>query len=64
LPKVRALGFVLTSDQNATKGFVTTTSDFAPRISDDPLIKPHIPYRIELVNGAELIKRLGELVKK
>jgi restriction system protein len=61
--EVRALGFVLTSDQNATKGFVTTTSDFAPRIGEDPLIKSHMPYRIELVNGTELVKRLSELAK-
>jgi len=59
--EVRALGFVLASDQNATKGFVTTTSDFAPLIADDPLIKPHMPYRIELVNGTTLVKRLSGL---
>ena len=59
--EVRALGFVLNSDQNTTKGFVTTTSDFAPKIAEDPLIKPHMPYRIELVNGTELVRRLSEL---
>ena len=62
--EVRALGFALISDQNATKGFVTTTSDFAPKITEDPLIKPHIPYRIELVNGIQLVRRLGELAKQ
>ena len=61
--EVLALGFVLMSDQNATKGFVTTTSDFAPKIVEDPLIKPHMPNRIELVNGTELVKRLIELAK-
>ena len=61
--EVRALGFVLLSDQNATKGIVTTTSDFAPKIVEDPLIKPHMPNRIELVNGTELVKRLIELAK-
>jgi restriction system protein len=60
---VRALVGVLLSDHNATKGFVTTTSDFAPRIVEDPLIKPHMPYRIELVNGTELRRRLSELLK-
>jgi restriction system protein len=59
--EVRALGFVLSADRNATKGLVTTTSDFAPRITEDPLIKPYLPHRIELVNGAELVKRLTEL---
>jgi restriction system protein len=59
--EVRALGFVLMSDQNATKGFVSTTSDFAPKIAEDPLIKPHMPYRIELVNGEKLLKKLSDL---
>ena len=61
--EVRALGFALLSDRNATKGLITTTSDFAPKITEDPLIKPHMPYRIELVNGTELARRLSELAK-
>ena len=60
---VRALGFVLQQD-NASKGFVTTTSDFAPRIKDDPFISPLIPSRIELINGEKLIKNLIELRNK
>jgi restriction system protein len=59
--EVRALSFVLMSDQGATKGLITTTSDFAPMIKVDPLIKPHLPYRIELVNGTKLVERLGKL---
>jgi restriction system protein len=62
--EVRALGFVLLSDQSANKGVVTTTSDFAPRIRDDPYIKPHMPNRIELVNGKELVERLSQLADK
>ncbi len=50
------------ADRNATKGFVTTTSDFAPRIGGDPFIKPYMPYRIELINGDGLRKRLNELI--
>jgi restriction system protein len=61
---VRALVGVLLSDQAATKGLVTTTSDFAPRIKDDPFIKPHIPYRLQLINGRELIERLSALAGK
>lgn len=57
---VRALGFVLQAD-NAAKGFVTTTSDFAPKIKDDPFISPWIPSRLELINGEKLIQRLIEL---
>lgn len=58
---VRALIGVLLSDQAATKGLVTTTSDFAPKIQDDPFIKPHIPCRLQLINGPALVKRLNDL---
>lgn len=58
---VRALIGVLMTDRNATKGVVTTTSSFAPRIADDPSIAPHMPYRLELVNGEELFGRLKSL---
>src|SRR5208337_1684735 len=61
--EVRALGHVLQADQNATKGIVTTTSDFAPRIVEDKFIKPFLPYRIELVNGVRLLQHLVELAK-
>jgi restriction system protein len=56
---VRALLGVLHGDLNATKGIVTTSSDFAPRLLDDPAIKAQVPYRLELVNGPELLKRLS-----
>lgn len=60
---VRALIGVLVTDQAATKGLVTTTSDFAPKIWEDPSIKPYLPYRLELVNGTELVRRLDLLSK-
>lgn len=60
---VRALAGVLQTD-GASKGFLTTTSDFAPRIKTDPLITPLMPSRIELINGEALIKRLKELESK
>ena len=59
---VRALMGVLQGD-NASKGFLTTTSDFAPKLKDDPLIKPFIPKKLELINGANLLKRLEELAR-
>jgi restriction system protein len=59
--EVRALGFVLLSDRSANKGIVTTTSDFAPRITQDPFISPHLPNRIELINGTDLVQRLQAL---
>lgn len=57
---VRALMGVLPGD-GASKGCLTTTSDFAPKIKTDPLIVPFIPSRLELVNGTELLARLEEL---
>jgi restriction system protein len=57
---VRALMGVLQGD-GASKGFLTTTSDFAPKIKEDILITPFIPARLELINGDKLLKRLEEL---
>lgn len=42
---------------------MTTTSTFAPRLRDDPGIKPFLPTRIELIDGPELIERLGLLIQ-
>ncbi|MBD3672752.1 MAG: restriction endonuclease [Planctomycetaceae bacterium] len=58
---VRALMGVLEPD-GASKGFVTTTSDFAPMIASDPSIQHFIPGRLELVNGEQLFSRLSDLV--
>jgi restriction system protein len=60
---VRALMGVLQSD-GASKGCLTTTADFAPRITTDPLIVPLIPSRLELVNGKTLFARLEELARQ
>ena len=60
---VRALMGVLQGD-GASKGCLTTTSDFAPMIKTDPLIVPFIPSRLELVNGTELFARLEELARR
>jgi restriction system protein len=59
---VRALVGVLLSDHSATHGVVTTTSDFAPKIKEDPSIKLHLPNRLQLINGTDLVKRLKGLV--
>ncbi len=45
---VRALIGVLHGD-GASKGFLTTTSDFAPLLRTDPLIVPFMPSRLELI---------------
>ena len=59
----RALFGVLLAD-GAAKGFLTTTSDFAPLLRSDPLLKPIFPSRIELVNGDQLLMRLSEIAKR
>jgi len=61
---VRALLGVLGSDRAATKGLVTTTSDFAPKIATDLLIAPYLPTRLELVNGIEMVRRFGDVAKR
>lgn len=60
---VRALLGVLEGDK-ASKGFLTTTSDFAPKLRDDILIKQFIPARIELINGKMLLTRLIDLAER
>jgi restriction system protein len=60
---VRALLGVLQGDK-ASKGFLTTTSDFAPKLADDILLKPFMPKQLELINGKMLLARLKELAKK
>jgi restriction system protein len=57
---VRALMGALQGD-GASKGCLTTTSDFAPMIKTDPFIIPFIPSRLELVNGTALFARLEVL---
>lgn len=57
---VRALLGVLQAD-GASKGFLTTTSGFAPRLPEDILLAPWIGPRLELIDGKKLITRLSEL---
>lgn len=59
---VRALIGVLQGD-GASKGFLTTTSDFAPRLAEDPLIIPFMPSRLQLINGKTLLMRLKDVSK-
>lgn len=60
---VRALLGVLQGDK-ASKGFLTTTSDFAPRLRNDILLKPFMPAQLELIDGSMLLARLKVLAKK
>ena len=58
---VQALLGVLAGDPNSCKGVITTTSDFAPKIKEHPLIAPFLPHRLQLVNGEGLIQRISAL---
>jgi restriction system protein len=60
---VRALLGILEAD-GASKGFLSTTSTFAPGLPEDRLLKPYIGPRLELINGTQLLTRLQELAKK
>jgi restriction system protein len=57
----RSLMGVVAADPTASKGIITTTSDFAPMIRSDPSIAPFLPTRLELMNGEELQKWLFDL---
>lgn len=46
--EVRAMLGVITGAQNVSKGILTTTSTFAPRVTEDEYLRPYIPYRLEL----------------
>ncbi|WP_292434095.1 restriction endonuclease [Methylobacter sp.] len=59
--EVRALAGTLFAAQNVSKGVVTTTSDFAPRIETHDFVKSLIPYRLELKNRETLLQWLSEL---
>jgi restriction system protein len=52
--EVHALMGVVNLDPNASKGIITTTSDFAPRLLRDSRLAQAVPHRIELMNGVEL----------
>jgi len=51
---VRAMLGVLNTDPNASKGIITTTSDFQPEIYTGPEFRPFLPFRLELKNGRQL----------
>jgi restriction system protein len=55
---------VLTRDSNVSKGLVTTTSEFAPRLLEDESLKRLMPYRLELKNGRRLREWLIGLAKR
>ena len=58
---VRALLGVLSGERDASKGIITTTSDFPPNIEKDPFIGPFLPTRLELINGARLQQWIADI---
>lgn len=46
--EVRSLLGTLLIDQNVSKAFITTSSNFAPGVTVDPGIQRFVPYRLEL----------------
>jgi restriction system protein len=61
---VRDMFGVICADPSASKGAVTTTSDFEPRIATSRYLSPFIPYRLELRNGAQVLEWLKRLPPK
>jgi restriction system protein len=61
---VRALVGVLSMDPKASKGIITTTSDFAPGVYADPDIQRLTPSRLELRPGLKLIEWLAAIANK
>ncbi len=57
--EVRALVGVITMAGNVSKGVLTTTSEFAPTLLDDPDIKRLVPHRLELKPREMLLRWLG-----
>ena len=58
---VRAMQGVLSSDNNASKALITTTSEFQPNIYTSPEFKKFIPNRLELKNGAKTLEWIKSL---
>lgn len=61
---VRSMLGALATDPGASKGIVTTTSDFQPGITKpDSMFAPFMPHRLELKNGAATLDWIRSLEK-
>lgn len=54
---------VINGAGNVSKGVITTTSQFAPRVREDDYIKPFLAYRLELKPRDTLIAWLNQLAQ-
>ncbi len=62
--EVRSMLGVITGAGNVSKGVMTTTSTFAPRVAEDPYLKPYLPFRLELKGRNELFPWLQSVASK
>lgn len=60
---VRSLIGTMYTMPSVSKGLVTTTADFAPKIHDNPLLKPFMPTRLELRNRSDLFQMFDRLLR-
>jgi restriction system protein len=64
LEEVAAMVGTIDVARNVSKGVVTTTSKFAPRIFENPEITRLMPYRLELRDREQLLSWLASLAKR
>jgi restriction system protein len=57
---VRAIFGVLRLDAGATKGVITTTSDFAPGVAEE--FQKVIPYQLETKNGEQFLEWIRKIL--
>lgn len=62
--EVREMLGTLTAEPDASKGIVTTTSEFAPGVETDTGIAPFLPHRLELKPREALIKWLASIAEQ
>jgi len=62
--EVRAMLGVVTAHGNVSKGVITTTSVFAPRLLEDRAIASFVPFRLELKSRDELLAWLAQIRKR
>jgi restriction system protein len=55
---------ILGRDRNVSKGYITTTSDFAPGVWKDKDLKRYMPHRLELTHGEKLLAWLADPSRK
>jgi restriction system protein len=64
LDDVHAMLGVLCSEQNVSKGIITTTSEFAPGVYTDENVKRFMPYRLDLRPKNALLEWLDQVANE